>query len=50
MKSLKDFVLRENDIERNGHIIARYVVKESMENYLTLDSQSLFQELNVNVK
>lgn len=30
--------------------IVRNVVKESMENYLTLDLQSLFQELNVNVK
>ncbi|ESA51189.1 hypothetical protein HMPREF1236_0294 [Streptococcus pyogenes GA40056] len=37
--------MKEMDI-----FIARYVVKESMENYLTLDLQSLFQELNVNVK
>ena len=38
-------ILKEMDIS-----IARYVVKESMENYLTLDLQSSFPELNVNVK
>ncbi|EGS30243.1 conserved domain protein [Peptoniphilus sp. oral taxon 375 str. F0436] len=50
MKNLKDFVLRENDIEKMDISIARYAVKELMENYLTLDLQSLFLELNVNVK
>ena len=38
-------ILKEMDI-----FIVRYVIKESMENYLTLALQSLFPELNVNVK
>lgn len=36
MKNLKDFVLRKMILKEMGISIARYAVKESMENYLTL--------------